>query len=241
MWILVSLIFSMNNNLNSDPKYHILSIEDLNRIEKTKFSQIDTSYIVDYNGAFVTVFKDRTSILRPPVLGGDEGLLFDNVADMNEMIKSRTFPVKGNNSFWAQEKERVLNFSGSIPYYCNRLTELLDFKVELKDDADYLKEFSEVVNKKLKVKGGRNLLYHYLSIYIGEMIRLKVNGEWRLFPQYALNVYYVPEITKGSQFCSHWNTVIRRLEMAPSMPVNLETLISGANVFYPAAGRKYLR
>jgi hypothetical protein len=230
----------MSNNASSHPKYKVLSVEELNKIEEAKRIETDTSYIIEYNGAFVTVFKDKTSILAPPVLGGKEGLFFYNVADMDEIIKSRNYPVKGNNSFWEKEKQRVLNFSDEMPYYCSRLTEMLNYKVELNSDKLYLKELSEVVTKKIKVQKDKKKLYNYLSIYIGELLRQRVNGEWKLLPQKALNVYYMPEITKDDKFCSHWSFIIGQLEMASFIPVDIESLIDKANVFYPIANRNYV-
>jgi hypothetical protein len=240
LWVLITAIFFMSNNASSHLKYKVLSVEELNKIEEAKRIETDTSYIIEYNGAFVTVFKDKTSILAPPVLGGKEGLFFYNVADMDEIIKSRNYPVKGNNSFWEKEKQRVLNFSDEMPYYCSRLTEMLNYKVELNSDKLYLKELSEVVTKKIKVQKDKKKLYNYLSIYIGELLRQRVNGEWKLLPQKALNVYYMPEITKDDKFCSHWSFIIGQLEMASFIPVDIESLIDKANVFYPIANRNYV-
>jgi hypothetical protein len=240
LWVLITAIFFISNNASSHLKYKVLSVEELNKIEEAKRIETDTSYIIEYNGAFVTVFKDKTSILAPPVLGGKEGLFFYNVADMDEIIKSRNYPVKGNNSFWEKEKQRVLNFSDEMPYYCSRLTEMLNYKVELNSDKLYLKELSEVVTKKIKVQKDKKKLYNYLSIYIGELLRQRVNGEWKLLPQKALNVYYMPEITKDDKFCSHWSFIIGQLEMASFIPVDIESLIDKANVFYPIANRNYI-
>ena len=237
---LIAITFMSNNTDSQTIKYKVLSIEELNKIEKEKRLKTDTSYIVEYNGAFATVFKDRTSILTPPVLGGKEGLFFYNVEDMNAMIASRIYPVKGNGSFWEKEKDRVINFSNEMPYYCSKLTEILNYKVELSNDKSYLKELSNVVTEKLKLKKNNKILCNYLSIYIGELLREKVNGEWKLLPEKALNVYYLPEIIKDNKFCSHWSFTIGQLEMASFIPVDIESLIEKANVFYPIGNRGYI-
>lgn len=230
----------MSNNKNSRPPYEILSREELDKIEIAKEKEIKKSYILDYNGAFVTIFRDGSATVRPPVLGENEGLVFYDLDAMNEMIASRSYPVKGNDTFWEKEKERVLHFNDSMPYYCERLSEMLDFKVEFNHDAAYLAQLSEVATKALKGKTKKkDLLRAYLTIYIGELLRQKVNGKWRLLPHASLNVYYVPEITKGNQYCEHWNSVVRQLEMASFIPVNIEALIERANEFYPIGNRKY--
>jgi hypothetical protein len=233
-------MFVMSKNGSPDNAYRILSLTELNQIESTKRSLIDTTYIVDYNGAFATVFKDGTSILLPPVLGGKEGLFFYRVSDMNEMIKLNTFPVKGNNSFWENEKERALHFPDAMPYYCSKLTELLNYKTEFKDDASYLKTLSEVISKKLKSSKNSKTLINYLSIYVSELLRQRVDGQWQLTPQKALNVYYIPEIIKQEKFCSPWSIILGELELVSFLPIDIDAIIEKANVFYPIANRNYL-
>lgn len=231
----------MNNKITSQPKYKVLSLDELNKIEELKRSETDTTYIVEYNGAFVTVFKDGSSIILPPVLGGNEGLLFDDVGEMKKMIESRIFPVKGNNSFWENERNRVLNFPDSISYYCSKLTKMLNYKVELTHDKVYLKELSKVITDKYKTTSDKRNLRNYVSIYVGELLRQRVNGRWRLAKEMSLNVYFIPEITKGDTYCDHWNFVIGELEMASFIPFDIENLIERAStMFHPIRGRRYL-
>ena len=187
----------------------------------------------------MTVFKDGTSILLPPVLGGDEGLYFYNFIDMEKMINSRIYPVKGTQSFWEKEKERVLNFSNEIPHYCSELSKMLEYKVEINNDTAYLYALSKVVNEKLKLKENDTILYNYLAIFIGELLRVKIEGEWKLLPQNSLNVYYIPEITKDDEFCNHWSFIINELKIAKITPIDIQYLVNKAGVFFPQGRRKY--
>jgi hypothetical protein len=223
----------------SETSYRILSTVKLNEIEEKKFAEIDSSYQVDYNKASVTIFKDKTAILFPGA-GGGEGILFNNVSEMEEMIKSRNFPVKGDGSFWEREKSRMLKLNSEIPYYCDKLSELLDFKVEITNDPVYLKELSRVVNNKVINSKNSQELNNYLGIYIGELLRKKVNAKWRLFPRYTLNMYYLPELVNGNTYADPIYTVISQLEIASIIPIDIESLVEKANDFVPFSTRNYI-
>jgi hypothetical protein len=175
------------------------------------------------------------------VLGEKQGLLFHNVEDMNAMIASRSYPVKGNNTFWEKEKARVLDFTASMPHYCFMLSQMLNFKVELNNDHEYLLQLSQAVTNVLQSKkSNKDTLYGYVAIYIGELLRQKVGGEWKLLPQRALNVYYVPEIAKGNTYCHHWSFVLNELKMARFIPVDIERLVERSSEFYPASPGRHV-
>ncbi len=236
--LLIAKIFLMSN-ASCHPKYKVLSVKELTKIETNKKQEIDSSYIIDYNGAFVTTFKDKSSIILPPVLGGEEGLLFYDIADMYKMIENKVYPVKGNNSFWEKESLRVLKFPDAINYYCSELSRILNYGVEINNDTAYLGELSRVINTSLGSKKQKSLLYNYLAIYISELLRRKADATWQLMPQKALNVYYIPEIVKDGKFCTPWSFLIGQLEMVSFMPINIENLLDRANLFYPIQNRTY--
>lgn len=231
----------MERNLKAQAssKYRVLSVKELNSIEEKNRSNIIKSYIIDYNKAFVTMFKDGSSIILPPILGGKEGLFFYDSQDMDNMIKSQIFPVKGTGSFWEKEKKRVLSFSCQISYYCLKLSDILDYKVVISQDSSYLRELSDIINKKLKLKKDKNL-YFYLAIYVGELLRQKLNAKWKLFPEYSLNMSYHPEIVYNNKFCDHWGFVIDQLKMADFLPVDIEDLVERSNQFFPINDRRYI-
>lgn len=233
----------MSNNENVKAAYEVLDLEGINKIETEKLHQIKRSYILDYNGAFITVYNDGSAVVRPPILGEKEGLVFYDLDAMEKMIASRAYPVKGNDTFWEVEKERVLDLAGSMPYYCAWLSEMMGFKTELNSNKAYLAELSAaakeaLTSKKIKKKD-KEFLRGYLSIYIVELLRQKVGGQWKLKPVPFLNVYYVPEIVKGNKYASPWKHLGSRLKTAGFMPVDIEELVESSNEFYPAMGRNY--
>ncbi len=233
-------LFFMNTNIDTQPEYRVMSLKELSQIMDRNRLNIDTSYIIDYNKAFVTIFKDGTSILTPPALGGDEGLFFANIDVMQRMIQSKIYPVKGNGSFWELEKDRVINFSGSMDYYRKKLSEWLEFKVEFNTDNAYLIELSGIVSKKLQHKTKVNkLLINYVSIYVAEMLRQKLNGKWELLPEYSLNMYYTPEIVSKNTFCNPWYFINYELSFASHRAINIEDIIIKVNSFLPIENRTY--
>lgn len=230
----------MSNVERKSLPYKVLSKGELTRIEEEKKLEIDSFYIIDYNGVFVTTFADGTAILLPPVLGEEEGFFFTNKRSMQEMIDARSYPVKGTGSFWEQEKARVINIEYSMAYYCSKLSELLGFSVELKDERVYLKELSMVVGSKFKSKKVDKDLPNYLAVYIGELIRKRVNGEWKLAIENAFNVYYIPEVVKGNLSFNTVAYIKGELGLASYMPFDIESIVEKANDrFVPYKAGRY--
>ncbi|OQP54579.1 hypothetical protein A4H97_21660 [Niastella yeongjuensis] len=221
--------------------YKVMSTAALNELEEKNQSLIDSTYQLESNLAFVTVFKDKTAIILPGK-GDKEGLFFENTEALNKMVESGVYPVKGDGSFWERQKSRVLNFANEMDYYCSRLSEMLNFKVELRNDPQYLKELSQIITLKFSTKPKRidKNLYCYLAIYVGELLRRKVDGAWKFLPIYSLNVYYQPEIVSNGKFCDHWGFIIGQLEMASFLPVDIEGLIERLEGdFFPVDSRRY--
>lgn len=240
LMLLVLLIIMQNStNGQSDNSYKVVTIQEINGLAAQKAAIIDSSYQVDYNKALVTTFKDGTATIFPGNGGGD-GLLFYDLKAMKKMIKERTFPVRGDGSFWEQEKMRVLDFYHSLDYYCSKLSEFLQFEVHISNDQTYLKQLSQIINLKASSNNNNDNLIRFLAIYIGEIIRQRVNGKWMLFPIYTLNTYYIPEIVYDRTYCSHWSYVINQLEMVSFIPIDLEGLIEKASTFVPFKNRNYV-
>ena len=221
--------------------YKVLPVAQLNKVIDDKQGIIDTSYINDYNAIFVTIFKDGTAVLSPPILGGEEGLLFYDIEAMHAMIASREYPVKGTGTFWEKERQHIEHISTSISYYCIKLSELLDFKVEVKDDPVYLQELSAIIGNKMKTKKQPKYLKEYLGIYIGELIRLRTEGEWKFFIEYAFHIYYIPEVVKEGKSCDVINLIIGELDIAKFMPFDIEYVIDKAkDRFHPYNNDRYV-
>ncbi|GEM_PF-1602491 len=220
--------------------YEVLSQIDLNKIIDEKQNIIDTEYIIDYNAVFVTIFNDSTAVLSPPILGGEEGLLFYDIKAMHAMIASRAYPVKGTGSFWEKEKARIEHIDTSISYYCMKLSEVLDYKVEINSDPIYLKNLSNVINNKIKEKKQPKYLKEYLSIYIGEMIRQSIDGEWNLFIKYAFHIYYIPEVIKNGKSCDVVAYVFSELNLSMFIPFDIEIILNKAkDRFYTYNNDRY--
>ncbi len=231
----------MGENPKSQPPllaYKEMSTKELNVIAERNKDMIDTTYQLDYNYASVFIFKNKTALLFPG--SGGNGIMFNDTEVMKKMIEEKKFPVKGDGSFWENEKERVLNLDSSIGYYCSRLSELLGYNVRLDSDPRYLKELSKAINQKLASKKVDINIYRYAAIYIGELIRMKKKGQWKLHPVYTLNVYYIPEIVCGNTFCDPWSYVINQMETASVMPIDIESLAEKASDFAPFTNRDYV-
>lgn len=225
--ILIALFFIKEAGAKTLP-YVVLSRAKLLKIGNEKRDQVDTFYILDYNAVFVTIYKDGTAMLIPPILGGDEGLFFTDIKAMNDMIAQRVYPVKGTGSFWEKEKARIMDINGSMLYYVSKLSEILNFLVEVKNDSEYLKQLSLVVSKKLKSKRRDRNLENYLAIYIGELIRLRVDGTWKLRKNHTFNVYYYPDVTKGAERLDILGYVIGELGFAKYTTLNIEEIVKNS-------------
>ena len=234
--VLSLMIFCMENKSAAQVPYMALSVQELNKIEEKK--KIDTFYQLDYNMATVTMFKDGTATLFP---GGGlgEGLLFYDLGVMKRMIEERVFPVMGDGSFWEKEKERVLRLNENIPYYCEKVSAFLGLEVQMSIEKEYLKKLTGAINQKFYNQKVEDKMYLYLAIYIGELIRIKNKGKWILFPEYTLNVYYIPEIVVEKKSYGPIWFVINRLELASYMPLDVETIIEEAD-FAPYGNRRYV-
>jgi hypothetical protein len=219
--------------------FKAMSTAALNKIQEEKFLIRDTSFQIPLNKAFVTIYKDKTGILFPGA-GLGEGIFFEDLKYLEPMMKTGVYPVKGDGSFWEGEKERMRHLLDSMPYYCSKLSEMLKFNVEIKDDPKYLEDLSAAVNVKLKSKKINSDLYYFLSIYIGELLRIRENAEWKMLPVYSLNIYYFPELVKGNMLCWAINFIMRRFQLRYAPPIDIEELIQSANNFYPSNGRRYM-
>ncbi len=221
--------------------FKILSLNDLNVIELKKKNDISKSYIVEYNKAFVIIFKDGTSILRPPVLGGNKGLYFDDYNDMIKIIDTKVYPISNNITFWERNKEQVQIIDSFISTNIEKLSTLLKFEVIFDDDSAYLKSLSDTINTNYKkIKRKDKDLDYYIAIYIGETIRRKNNAVWKLLPKNGFEISYIPEIVKDSTFCSHWGFVFGQLEMISYIPIELETIVQDSGKFFEFTRNRYI-
>lgn len=229
----------MDKKVFAQNSYQVLGTKELNLIIGKRQSEISSSYIIEYNGAFVTIFNDSTSIILPPVLGGNEGIFFKNLDAMKTMVDAKTFPVKHMNTFWENEKDRILELPSSISYYCLKLSEIINSDVFVFIDKNYLRTLSDMLNKKMENFISDSLKMNYLKLYIVELLRVQKGGTWKYAPQAALNVYFIPEIVVENKFCSPWNFLDSEIRSTREIDLNL--LISKLEeMFYIVGNRRYL-
>jgi len=230
--ILFVILLNMEQINAQKMGYKAMPTVELNKITGGRRLETDTFYQNKDNKAYITIFKDGTGTIFPGA-GLGEGLFFENMSYLEPFLKSGVYPVKGDGSFWEKEKERIKDIKASINYYCSALSAQLNYNVELSGDPAYLKMLSEIVNEKLRKKKVDDNLYYYLCIYIGELIRRNTGAEWRLLPQYSLNIYYYPELVKGNTFYPLMGFLMSQFEMAKITPIDIETIIKKSNQFYP--------
>lgn len=217
--ILVSFL-----SMKSQEKYKTINLKEINEMEKEKEVLMETFYILE-NGVYVTIYKDGTSILRPPALTGEEGLLFYDLEEMRKMIASGKYPVREYDSFWKEDQDKLKNFDNEIPYFLNKLSKLINFKIEINYDENYLKRASEAINAKLKSNKDKQAKYFYTALFIGELVRNKrSDATWKLIPQPSFNVYYEPELFINDKNSHIWTTVTGELKLIKMFPLNLEKI-----------------
>ncbi len=209
-------------------QYRIIDIDEVNRIYTENISDIESEFIVENNGAFATIFNNGNALLRPPVLGGNEGIYFDKSETMFEMIKSLTYPVKSGKSFWERKKNELLELPRTSKYFNAKLSEMLNYNVSLRYDSLYLKNLSIIVNNYIKNEKVSKDFEYYVVIYLVDILRIKLNGEWNLRPQPALNTYYIPELLTNEGAIYPWNYLLGQIGMSSFITINIEKILENS-------------
>lgn len=240
IFILVIVIFMGKKSLSqSDKSYVSLSINKISKVEFEKELLLVRSFQIEYNKALVNIYNDNTAIIFP-ASGTGEGMYFTNLETMQKIIGMKTFPVKGDGSFWEKEKQRLIKLDQFIPYYLEELSKIIGFNIQISFDKKYLKEVSKHINLYLNSSKINKNSYYYIAIFISELIRRSNNGVWKLIPIYTLNIYYIPEIVFNHSYCHPWSIIIRSLEISKIRPINIEQLVEYAGVFTIFQSREYL-
>lgn len=231
----------MSHIATANPKYIIMNRLELNKIIQEKDSILNRDYILNYNKAFVFEFKDGTGIILPPALGGDDGILFYDMQSMNNAIQTRQYPIKEGNSFWVRERKRVENIDKELPVYLDKLSKYLNYPIELSFDSQYLNVLSKVFIEQFKSKKVNKDYYYLAGIYVSELVRLRLQGEWKFFPLYSLNMSYALEIGKDGKSCDVVHKVYVALQNidSPIVPFSLERIINESINAMTAYGKRY--
>ncbi|WCM40983.1 hypothetical protein MG290_08405 [Flavobacterium sp. CBA20B-1] len=241
-FFLIFLLFFIQINMSAQGlSYQVISREKINNILREKHSLVTSTYINNYNSCFVTIFKDGTALMAPPILGGDEGIFFLDVKSMEEMIASKKYPVKGIGTFWEKEKGNIEKINSNIHLYRDRLSEVLNTELVFDNNSEYLCKVSKLINERLNKRKNNNNVKEYVSIYIAELIRQKYNGKWGLFIEYTFNNYYIPYIISEDKSCDVIGSVLNELELAKYTRLNIEEIINKTgNKFYRYDKKRYI-
>ena len=191
--------------------YKIMPVKELIKIINE--NTVEEESQIDFNEAFIYHLSNKKDILIPNV--GAEGILFDDPEELRRMILERRFPVKGDGTLFEQHNERLEKIEENIDFYFKQLEKLLGVEIVLKSDDDYLIVLSDSINSFLR-KRSRDELFVPLGIFFYEMVRKKINGNWRLDREYILNSYVIPYVSgKDNATYIVWPTLYDRLGSKP--------------------------
>lgn len=182
--------------------YSVMDVSQLNIIEDN--NKALKEYQLQFNGAVVILLEDGRVLLLPNV--GGEGICFKNFDAFEKMKQDGYFPVKGVGDIYEDERERLKNPDSNIQYYLDKL------KNKLQLDSISPSDVQEVNKalKKLSKHELENEFYIPIGIYLGEILRTKLNGKWASAKQYTMNPYYIPLVQDSLLNCySFWTAMYK--------------------------------
>lgn len=151
-------------------------------------------------GTMAKVFRanNKGFILLPAV--GKKGLFAKEQSTIDTILKSGVIPIEDENpSPFTKEKGRLEKIEDNVVYYLSDLNAKLQLSLTAEEEIDT--SFYKVINKQIKSLEPEEAYQQFfvpLGVVVGEIVRKKVNGEWKLNKLYGYNPYYVPYITIGS-------------------------------------------
>jgi len=142
--------------------------------------------------------NNKGFILLPAV--GRKGLFAEQQSVLDSIIKSGVIPLEADKpSPFEKEKSRLAKINDNISYYLTELNSKL--QTSLTTDVEIDTSLYKVINKKIRSLEPEEAYRQFfipLGVVMGEIVRKKVNGEWKLDKRYAYNPYYVPYVTIGN-------------------------------------------
>jgi len=237
--LLLFVFFYSMTTISNGQEYSVKARSEIYQILELRSDQIDTTYQIENNNAFVTIFKDKTGVIYTTSIEANEGIYFNDLKFVQKMIDSGVYPVKGDGSFWETQKDKLYDFPKLVDESIKKLSKTFEFDFKLQSDKEYLENLSQVLIQKIKGKKVKKELYYYLAIYLGELKRLEIDGEYRFFPNYNLNVYFYPELFVNNTSCSYIGTIIGRLEIIKYKDISVRELLDDLN--FSPAGKRDLR
>lgn len=189
-------------------------------IEHSKFlfEYLDTGkaqycYRDEDNHAKVFKLTDGRFVLVP-ALKANEVVVFESEEDMNTIVKDIGVPIEDPRpNLFQKKQEFILKIETSSKDLISQLGTEIGFNLDSKEYADISFQFRKFFYR----TDYQERLEQYkfpLGIYVHELIRKEVKGNWWLIKRYAINPYYIPviESPEGLKF-NAWRSVSRSLKM----------------------------
>jgi hypothetical protein len=163
--------------------------------------------ITDMNNQFI----EQDSITLATVYKGNSGMYYlmpavghygikANKETIDSIIKSGIIPIEPERlNLFEKEKNRLEKINDNVDYYLSDLNEKL--QMSLTTDKEIDTSLYKAINKKVKSLEPEEAYRQFfvpLGVVVGEIVRKKVNGEWKLNKLYGYNPYYAPYVTIGS-------------------------------------------
>ena len=167
--------------------YEILASRDLSILIEEHQGRLLYQNKEDFS--FVYQLGDQRMVWRPPI--GSKGILFDNEAVMQEVLKHGV-PIEDNSDPFKANQEHILDIGNEIGYWLQVLSERLDIMPDIhNDDLRYYKKINQKVNKVERDKRYMELAMP-LGIFIGEKMRRGTDAQWKLKKRYGYRPYFEP-------------------------------------------------
>ncbi|MCG2617456.1 hypothetical protein LZZ85_24370 [Terrimonas sp. NA20] len=175
---------------------------------ETMFKDIDdinNQFIEQDSTTLATIYRGNSGIyyLMPAV--GPYGIKARKEV-LDSILESGVIPIEENppNPF-VKAKNELKKIDENIQFYLSELNSKLDLAITMELLAD--ESFYSIINTKVNALDGEDsyrTLFIPLGVVVGEIVRIRENGEWRLNKKYGYNPYFIPYITNGKGYFLPW-------------------------------------
>lgn len=175
--------------------YLVLNTNEWRKIMKK--GKANFKYQMEENMALVYQIDDGRVLLFPAV-NSDQGILFRDENTLKKVISIYGIPLeeKEYNPF-VTNKDFILKIPESINNIIKKFEDKYNIVLPLSINENQMAETSAyirelLINKMLEYR--YKYIYFPIGIYIHELIRLKIKGNWELEKNFGINPYYIPYI-----------------------------------------------
>ena len=187
------------------------SVSDVNELfELINKSTIIEEFQLEYNDAFVYKLANRDIVLIPNI--GNQGIVFFSEQIFDKMVSEKKFPVKDDESIFVKHKKMIENIELNLEDFTLMLESELDCKIPNLSNKEQVNNFSKIVNDYINKNGFKEIVVP-LGIAIGEKLRLRINGKWKIEKVYVLNPYFIPYVIDfNNKEHDFWNFLFEQLD-----------------------------